>query len=847
MSIVKNRTSLITIIVLLITAGAGFGQVHEHHHHHPAVEAVEQQVADGHLSYEEGLLKRFEIVFNKESPDVHLLDEAIETTQRHDYRCVTPLFAELENNKDKLSDEVIASISESVSLSENELSKYYVSPDSIFKIHYAIDGKNSVPLKDENDSGVPDYVEAAASAADYTYEKLVEDVGFKDPRNVDTVLYNINIGNLEHLDSSFGKVYGLARSSYPNTTEIEVRNAYHSQYNFPPNDHENDEIGALKVTIAHEIFHAIQYQYTNWHGPTGELEWIEMDAVMMEEVVFPNVNDYHNYLTNFSSIFKSPIVSTPGSYTHATWFLYYVQFYGIDFWREVWEKLGKDDNYDLSHPEVKELIKSSSELQRDRVRNHLWHLSSGDFALDTYGFKESSEYPNALRADTADFLPSGFRPTLGYEDYIFDYGAKYFAYQPDLDDSGTLRIGLFDDGHDLSIGILGVRFSGEVEEMIIHSTNNEPDLIDTGFDVSEFKDFRIVVSGNTMGAQGRFRFVVGAGDGVESIAYGDFDENEIIDENDVASLLNMVVNDNNPYSTEQFRGDVSGSEELTAYDGSLILQKIDGNIDSFPVDKSGTGFGPEADEFEQPSPPLAKAVNYIDSSNIPNVDWDLQLLEDNPQTQNPIDIGLTIDIDENVEVKDFYSLFLKFEIPEWLELRELEKLSVLHNAVSDYHQVDDTLRVAVSGREAFQEDDLLTLSFEPLDYGTTEIKLLSARLDEFAPHPSPATTGSFEIDESVVVGIDEEDEIPEQLTLHSNYPNPFNPVTTIEFDLPESGETRLSVYDVNGREITTLVDQQLEAGTHQYSFDGSGLASGVYIYRLEAPTGVRTDKMTLVK
>ena len=88
---------------------------------------------------------------------------------------------------------------------------------------------------------------------------------------------------------------------------------------------------------------------------------------------------------------------------------------------------------------------------------------------------------------------------------------------------------------------------------------------------------------------------------------------------------------------------------------------------------------------------------------------------------------------------------------------------------------------------------------------------------------------------------------PESFTLHQNYPNPFNPSTQIEFAMPKSSYARLVVYDALGRLVTTLVDQQLPAGLHPYTFDAAGLAGGVYFYRLSAGTFNETRRMLLVK
>lgn len=90
-------------------------------------------------------------------------------------------------------------------------------------------------------------------------------------------------------------------------------------------------------------------------------------------------------------------------------------------------------------------------------------------------------------------------------------------------------------------------------------------------------------------------------------------------------------------------------------------------------------------------------------------------------------------------------------------------------------------------------------------------------------------------------------DIPARITLHQNYPNPFNPVTTIHWELDAEQEVRLSVYDLLGRHVATLAAGHMPAGNHRTTFDASNLASGVYIYRLEAANTVLNRKMTLVK
>ena len=89
--------------------------------------------------------------------------------------------------------------------------------------------------------------------------------------------------------------------------------------------------------------------------------------------------------------------------------------------------------------------------------------------------------------------------------------------------------------------------------------------------------------------------------------------------------------------------------------------------------------------------------------------------------------------------------------------------------------------------------------------------------------------------------------VPTLLKLNPNYPNPFNPVTTIRYGVPEQTFVRLVVFDILGREVATLVSRTQAAGWHHVTWDAADRPSGVYLYRLEVGTQVRTRKMLLLK
>jgi hypothetical protein len=89
--------------------------------------------------------------------------------------------------------------------------------------------------------------------------------------------------------------------------------------------------------------------------------------------------------------------------------------------------------------------------------------------------------------------------------------------------------------------------------------------------------------------------------------------------------------------------------------------------------------------------------------------------------------------------------------------------------------------------------------------------------------------------------------VPEKFELYQNYPNPFNPETIIRFDLPENQFVNLKIYDLHGREVTTLINDYLKIGSYQIKFEASNLPSGIYFYQMVTPKFSSTKKMILLK
>lgn len=99
-----------------------------------------------------------------------------------------------------------------------------------------------------------------------------------------------------------------------------------------------------------------------------------------------------------------------------------------------------------------------------------------------------------------------------------------------------------------------------------------------------------------------------------------------------------------------------------------------------------------------------------------------------------------------------------------------------------------------------------------------------------------------------ITGItDNKNNLPKEFKIYNAYPNPFNPSTIIEYDIPKASEVRLDVFDILGRNIATLVNDKKAAGSYKVEFNASSLASGIYFYKIQAGSFVETKKLIVLK
>ena len=231
--------------------------------------------------------------------------------------------------------------------SQHWMQTHTTSPGGKFRIHYDTIGINAVSLVDLNNNGIPDYVDTVCFVFDYVYKKQVEEMGFLSPKtdaydNNDS-LYNIYIEELA-VDNKgyYGECVPIRK--YENNkfySFIRIDNNYSINDSITINGKKRRcfytvDSEAIKVTAAHEFFHAIQLAYRS-----ENVSICEMSSVFMEMLIYPEIYDYLQYVNamtkNINSfIFGSVTNNSYSFYSYGIFMYMLYQKYDLDIIRELW-------------------------------------------------------------------------------------------------------------------------------------------------------------------------------------------------------------------------------------------------------------------------------------------------------------------------------------------------------------------------------------------------------------------------------------------------------------------------------------------------------------------------------
>lgn len=448
---------------------------------------IDQAYKKGQLSLDQKVRYQIEALQNPRQ-----LPQIYQQQNEQPFKCGTPAYKTFYQHRAKLSAATIQQVEQTTGAPSTAASQTFGSASGRFTIHYQTTGSNQVPPADGNANGVPDYVEEVAEAADSSYRHQVQTLGYTDPL-VNGQPYSIEIVNLQTV---YGQTIAPANE---NTTYIQIENDFAED--FPPNDDpEGNAIGSLKATVAHELKHAIQFAATRWSGETDA--WAEMDATLMEEVVYDEVNDYYNYLEDPASIFSDPSASFyPGSYYHVSWALFFEEQYGADFWPSVWDKIRQDTTLTMVGALSQQL--GGEQAFEDAYRlSQLWHYAAGpNRSANDFGFEERRNYPHAsTEADGSFYSDNMKEPSPSNPKPLEGFSATYYTVAPPAASAGTVGIEFSTSSQTSTsgIGIIAFFLDGSSDFKSISNISSQSNTLSTSWEWSDLSSIGLVfTSDNT--------------------------------------------------------------------------------------------------------------------------------------------------------------------------------------------------------------------------------------------------------------------------------------------------------------------------------------------------------------
>jgi hypothetical protein len=358
-----------------------------------ALERIEAAATRGSLTFSEAARQKLLYLFDRD----HLAPE-FRAEGEGPAKCGTVVVAELTRQRDRLDADARALLdgfvrAEAVAAPPPET---YVTPH--FRVSYETSGPDA-PVQDDvaPANGVPDFVEATAAACEQAWAVEVGELGYTAPAvpNGAQARYPVTY----QAQSAYGYTVVLSGQ----LTQIVLHPSYAG---FPPNDDaDGDALGALRVTVAHELKHAIQRMYTSWNeGP-----WLELDATWAEEMVFDPINDYYHFIRLPGSPFTEPqaslLLGGGGAYEDCNWQLYQTERFGTGFMLAFWERRRRVQVEPVMTTYAQTLLEAGASLDSAWGEYVAWNFASGERAQPGFGYQESTAYPTAPASFVHEALP----------------------------------------------------------------------------------------------------------------------------------------------------------------------------------------------------------------------------------------------------------------------------------------------------------------------------------------------------------------------------------------------------------------------------------------------------------
>ena len=896
--------------------------------------------AAGEISAEQALLYRFHYGF---APD--RLPDELRPVSLTPLKSGTPLILEYRRQAARLSPATRAIIDDYLAeRPATRATETYISPAGIFRLTYETAGTDAVPQADVDPAnGVPDFVEKIALYFDTSWDVEFTQLGFSRPPRFP--YYEVTFEQMNY--------YGYTSWVSGVTTQIFMHNTY---LGFPANmDPEGNQWGAAKVTAAHELKHASQLPQSDW----TEGQWLELDAVWTEDLVFDQVNDYYNYFGTPNNI-SSPGLPLDhggtGTYEDSIWQHWMSETWGnqiiVDFgeWRSDHQTQSVMDSYVA----VLQTYSPDTSFPQLWATYSAWNYATGSRAIAGLGYGEAAGYPTAPTVANLSTYPADVSGSVahlaadfvhcrqlssadGWVSYAFNGGTKDLGLAAVIrktDGTGLIEIITTDESADaaghLSVPRQEIASLGFVVGNSALGGNAQPwtltvdvqlpdpllvvntDALDITLPTGTTADHQLVLTNDgAAGSQLEFRAVV------QNLA------TSLPDKSIAGTSFTCSVSEYEPGTTMDL--------EFTVTNGSTDDEWLTDVQITFPAgvtvntstDFTGGGGGAMVSDGTTGE---AVQVSWHGDSGSPNY-WGVV---GNGQTARAtvnvtFDAALSSDLTLDYQVEgDVWGATPHVITDTMVLTQQHPELTMLTPAAGDMLAIGETveltwtslgdpgpvtLELSRDGGYSWNliaEDTANDGSFDWLVTGvSTEAALVRVSaaggvINDVSPGlftiflpvdwvtitPSngvidqgqdlalnvnvdatgrPAQTyglvlslltnapeGVTDIPLTVhVQGVAAAGDVP-RFRLHSNYPNPFNPLTVISFALPQDGPVTVDVLDVRGALVKRLWNQPLTAGDHQLRWNGTDardqeVAAGVYLVRVVTRNNQATGKMVLAK
>jgi hypothetical protein len=273
-----------------------------------------------------------------------------------------------------------------------------ISPGGHFRLSWDESGLNAVPGEDVSGNGVPDFIDSALVIFDHVWSVEVDQMGYQPPLSIDgkpVSIYNVYFSNIDYygitwFDKLIPNVTGVKYTSY-----MEVHNTFSGFI--------SEGLDGLRVTAAHEFHHAIQFGYD---VRSEDFFFYEMTSTWIENVIYPEVKDYYQYMDSF---FRGVSNTSFDLYNSSTLFPYgnsiYLQMVefqlGADIVRQIWEKF---PSVSLAMDAIVNTLQQSpynKSWQESLNEYGLWLYYTGDRAIPGQYFEDATDFPQ-VRVLTSD-------------------------------------------------------------------------------------------------------------------------------------------------------------------------------------------------------------------------------------------------------------------------------------------------------------------------------------------------------------------------------------------------------------------------------------------------------------